>query len=77
METDLHMTGLQVNNADATVTLTRATLDDISLRKTSFADALKSGQIVFKGNAGKLTELLGALDTFPRMFPMIEPRLAQ
>ena len=35
--------GAQSANADATLTLTRATLDEISLQKTTFPAALQSG----------------------------------
>ncbi|HYA35238.1 MAG TPA: alkyl sulfatase C-terminal domain-containing protein, partial [Candidatus Binataceae bacterium] len=64
----------QADNADATLTLTRVTLDEISLQKTSFADALRSGRIEVTGDAAKLTELLDMLDTFAPDFPVIEPR---
>jgi alkyl sulfatase BDS1-like metallo-beta-lactamase superfamily hydrolase len=39
----------QAANADATLTLTRATLDEISLQKTTFPAALQSGQIAVTG----------------------------
>jgi alkyl sulfatase BDS1-like metallo-beta-lactamase superfamily hydrolase len=64
----------QAANADATFTLTRATLDDISLQKTTFPAALQSGQITVTGQREKLGELLGMLETFTLGFPMIEPR---
>jgi alkyl sulfatase BDS1-like metallo-beta-lactamase superfamily hydrolase len=64
----------QSGSADATLVLTRATLDQISLQKLTFPDALKSGQITVTGKPEKLTELLGMLDTFPFAFPMVEPR---
>jgi len=65
----------QADNADAALTLTRATLDEISLQKTTFPSALESGQIaVVTGTAEKLIELLEMLDTFPSGFPVVEPR---
>jgi alkyl sulfatase BDS1-like metallo-beta-lactamase superfamily hydrolase len=64
----------QSESADATLVLTRATLDQILLQKLSFPDALKSGQIAVMGKSEKLTELLGMLDTFPYAFPIVEPR---
>jgi len=66
----------QAANADATLTLTRATLDEISLQKTTFPAALQSGQITVTGKREKVAELLGMLETFPNMFPLVEPRLA-
>ena len=64
----------QAANADATLTLTRATLDEISLQKTTFPAALQSGQIAVTGKREKVAELLGMLETFPNMFPLVEPR---
>jgi alkyl sulfatase BDS1-like metallo-beta-lactamase superfamily hydrolase len=66
----------QAANADATLTLTRATLNDILLQKITFPTALESGQIAVSGKREKLLELLGMLDTFPGMFPIVEPRPA-
>ena len=64
------------DQADATVVLTRATLDEIALQKTSFPAALMAGHIVVSGKPGALLELLGLFDTFPGMFPILEPRPA-
>ncbi len=67
----------QSAQADATLTLTRATLDDISLQKTTFPDAMKAGLITVSGKPEKLGELLGMLESFPNMFPVVEPRPAR
>jgi alkyl sulfatase BDS1-like metallo-beta-lactamase superfamily hydrolase len=67
----------QAARADATLTLTRATLDDIVLRKTTFPDAVKSGAIQVEGSAAKLFELLQLLDNFDPQFPIVEPPPAQ
>ena len=64
----------QADDADATVTLTRATLDEISMRTTTFESALQSGQISVTGKREKLVELLEMLDTFPLQFAVVEPR---
>jgi alkyl sulfatase BDS1-like metallo-beta-lactamase superfamily hydrolase len=64
----------QADEADATVTLTRATLDEISMRQASFESALQSGQISVTGQREKLVELLAMLDTFPLQFAVVEPR---
>lgn len=66
----------QAPSADATLTLTRATLDDITLQKTTFPAALQSGRITVAGRGEKLGELLAMLDSFPAGFPMVEPRPA-
>jgi alkyl sulfatase BDS1-like metallo-beta-lactamase superfamily hydrolase len=64
----------QADEADATVTLTRATLDEISMRTATFESALQSGQISVTGNREKLVELLEMLDNFPLQFAVVEPR---
>jgi alkyl sulfatase BDS1-like metallo-beta-lactamase superfamily hydrolase len=64
----------QAPAADATLTLTRAALDDISLQNTTFPAALQSGRITIAGQREKLGELLGMLDTFVPAFPTVEPR---
>jgi alkyl sulfatase BDS1-like metallo-beta-lactamase superfamily hydrolase len=64
----------QAPNADATLTLMRATLDEISLQKTTFAAALESGKIAVAGSRDKFLELLAMLETFPVRFPIVEPR---
>lgn len=67
----------QSASADATLTLTRAALDDISLQKTTVPEAMKAGRIVVGGKAEKVGELLGMLESFPNMFPVLEPRPAR
>ncbi len=69
-----HVADTLAENADATLTLTRATLDEISLQKTSFEAAMKTGQIVVTGKTEKFLDLLGMLDTFPSRFAVVEPR---
>jgi alkyl sulfatase BDS1-like metallo-beta-lactamase superfamily hydrolase len=67
----------QVQGADASLTLTRATLDAITLRQTTFPEAVKSGAVQVAGDPGKLLELLGLLDNFEPMFEVVEPKPAR
>ena len=69
-----HRADAQAENPDATLTLTRATLDEISLQKLTFPAALQSGQIAVTGRRDKLVELLGMFETFTPGFPIVEPR---
>ncbi|SDS53611.1 Alkyl sulfatase BDS1, metallo-beta-lactamase superfamily [Halopseudomonas xinjiangensis] len=64
----------QSADAAATVFLTRSTLNDILLRKITFPEAVKGGEITVDGDQAKLFELLGLLDQFKPDFPLIEPR---
>lgn len=68
--------GLQAENADASFTLARATLDEVIARLTSFPEAVAAGKIELSGNPMKLAELMGLMDEFPRMFEIVEPKRA-
>ena len=72
-----HVAGAQAADAHATLTLTRATLDEISLQKTTFPAAVQAGRIQVSGQREKLGELLGLLDAFAVGFPLVEPRPAR
>lgn len=67
----------QSKTADASLTLSRATLDEISLQQTTFPAAIQAGKITVDGKREKVGEMLGLLDTFTPTFPMVEPRPAQ
>jgi len=69
-----HVAGKQAVDADATVTLARATLDAVTLQRTTFADAVKAGLVKIDGDPGKLDELMSMLDTFKVMFEVVEPK---
>ena len=67
----------QSPNAGATVTLERATLDEIVLKQTTFLRALAQGRITLQGNPFQLNQLMGLLDDFPGRFEIVEPRPGQ
>lgn len=60
-------------SADATVTMSKSTLDRINLRQTDFQTALGRGDIQVEGNRAKLPELMAALSTFKPMFNIVTP----
>lgn len=68
-----HTANRQSDNADATVTLTRETLNRIILHETSVADAISSGDVRVNGNQAKLEELISYLDTFEFWFNIVTP----
>ena len=68
-----YLAGRSSDQADVSLSLTRATLDQISLKQTSFPQAMQAGLIKVEGNAGKLGELLGLLDVFPAGFNIVTP----
>jgi alkyl sulfatase BDS1-like metallo-beta-lactamase superfamily hydrolase len=63
----------QSPRADVNLTLERATLDQITLKQTSFPKAALAGKIKLEGSLGKVAELFGLFDDFNPGFPIIEP----
>jgi alkyl sulfatase BDS1-like metallo-beta-lactamase superfamily hydrolase len=68
-----HTADRQADDADATVTLTRVTLNDIILQETKLADALSVGDVKVSGDQTKLEELVSYLDTFQFWFNIVTP----
>jgi alkyl sulfatase BDS1-like metallo-beta-lactamase superfamily hydrolase len=68
-----YVAGKEDLKADATLVLTRATLDSITLGDKTFAQAIESGDIRVTGDKSKIVDLLGMLDKFNPSFPMVEP----
>jgi linear primary-alkylsulfatase len=64
----------QVAGADASLTLTRDTLNTIMLRRVKISDAIQSGQIKVIGEAGSAGELFSLFDTFNPDFEIVEPK---
>ena len=70
-----HRLHVSAPDADATVVMARATLDDIVLQQLSFADAISAGRIVLTGQRpAALAQMLGLLDQFDRMFAVVGAR---
>ena len=68
-----NLRGKLAAKADAGFTLTRATLDTVLLRQTTFANAIQAGDIKVDGDPRKLAELFAMLDDVPTDFPIVEP----
>jgi alkyl sulfatase BDS1-like metallo-beta-lactamase superfamily hydrolase len=68
-----NLRGRLAAKADAEFTLARATLNSILVRQTTFPNAIRSGDITFKGEPSKIGELFGMLDDAPADFPIVEP----
>jgi alkyl sulfatase BDS1-like metallo-beta-lactamase superfamily hydrolase len=71
-----HTFGKLSGNADVSVTLTRATLDAITLKQRTFMGSVATGDVSISGNPLKLAELFGLLDEFSPGFEIVEPRKA-
>ena len=71
-----HTPGKLSDNADASVTLTRAALDAITLKQRTFLGSVLTGDVSVSGNPLKLRELFGMLDEFSTGFEIVEPKKA-
>jgi linear primary-alkylsulfatase len=69
-----YVAGAQADDAEASFTLARSTLDEVLAKLTTFPEAIASGKISVSGNAQPLAELTTLLDEFPRMFEIVEPK---
>jgi alkyl sulfatase BDS1-like metallo-beta-lactamase superfamily hydrolase len=67
-----HRTGLNPA-ADASVSLSKSTLEQISLKQLDFPTAIQKGLIKLQGNGKQLGALLGSLDSFSPQFNIVTP----
>ena len=67
-----HRAGLNAQ-ADAGVTMSKATLEQISLKQLDIPTAIQKGLIKLQGNGKKLGELMTSLDTFAPQFNIVTP----
>ncbi|MGE0369043.1 MAG: alkyl/aryl-sulfatase [Candidatus Dadabacteria bacterium] len=63
----------QADNADATVTMTRETLNNVLLGQGTIDDKIKSGDIKVSGDQAKLDDLVSMLDSFDFWFNIVTP----
>lgn len=68
-----HTEGMQAQNADAKITLTRETLNNLMLKQTTLKDAVAKGTIKVDGSEAKLEELMSYMDNFDFWFPIVTP----
>jgi len=68
-----HTEGMKAADADATVTLSRETLDNIVLQQTTLADAVSSGKMKIDGSQDKLKDVVSYLDNFEFWFNIVTP----
>ncbi len=69
-----YVAGKNRDDADASLTLTRPTLNAIFARQTTFMQEIQAGSVKIAGNPMKLMELFGLLDTFQPTFEIVEPK---
>ena len=68
-----HTANSEAQNADATLTLSRETLNKVILKEETLKQAQDKGEVKITGNADKVSELLGYMDKFDFWFNMVTP----
>ncbi|MNC82839.1 hypothetical protein D3C75_1365190 [compost metagenome] len=68
-----HTPNSEANNADATINLSRDTLNRIVLKEETLQQAKDKGDVKITGDAGKLDEVLGYMDKFNFWFNIVTP----
>lgn len=68
-----HTANSSAQNADATLTLSRETLNKVILKEETLKQAQDKGEVKITGNADKVNELLGYMDKFDFWFNMVTP----
>ncbi len=68
-----HTPDNQASGADATITMTRETLNSIVLGQTTTDKVIESGAAKIDGSEAKLKEMLSYLDTFEFWFNIVTP----
>ncbi|WNK69238.1 alkyl sulfatase dimerization domain-containing protein (plasmid) [Pantoea agglomerans] len=68
-----HTANSEAQNADATLTLSRETMNKVILKEETLKQAQDKGEVKITGNADKLSELLGYMDKFDFWFNMVTP----
>lgn len=67
-----YSTGL-LPQSDATLKLTKATMNDIQMGKVQLNDAISANNVTLEGNKQSVDEFVGLLDTFPFWFNIVTP----
>lgn len=68
-----HTAKKKADNADATITLSRDTLNGIILQQTKLDDAISAGNVKISGNPAKLHDVVSYLDNFEFWFNIVTP----
>ena len=68
-----HTANAQSEDAGATITMSRETLNNIILRHTTMKDAIAAGEVTVDGDQAQLDTLLGLLVTFEFWFNIVTP----
>jgi alkyl sulfatase BDS1-like metallo-beta-lactamase superfamily hydrolase len=68
-----HTANVQADNADATITLNRTTLNKIILQEETLKQAQTQGDVKITGDSAKLDQMLSYMDKFEFWFNIVTP----
>ncbi|WP_197468367.1 alkyl sulfatase C-terminal domain-containing protein, partial [Alcanivorax sp. HI0083] len=68
-----HSEGRLFDDADATINMTRDTLNGFMLQEITLEKAIEDGKVTVEGDQDKLTELVSCLDDFEFWFNIVTP----
>ncbi|MFA5400104.1 MAG: alkyl sulfatase dimerization domain-containing protein [Dehalococcoidia bacterium] len=68
-----YTSGRLSNRADATLNLSRATLISVLAGETTFPKEILAGKVTIEGDALKILDLMGMMDSYDPMFNIISP----
>ncbi len=68
-----HTANVQADNADATITLNRTTLNKIILQEETLKQAQTEGDVKITGDSAKLDQMLSYMDKFEFWFNIVTP----
>jgi len=68
-----HTANAEATDADATITLSRDTLNKIILKETTLKQAEESGAVKVTGDGAKLDTMLSYMDKFEFWFNIVTP----
>jgi alkyl sulfatase BDS1-like metallo-beta-lactamase superfamily hydrolase len=66
--------GKDAADADATITIPRATFESVILKQITIGDVMRQKEATVSGDASRVSQLIGFLDDFDAAFPIVEPR---
>ena len=68
-----HTEGRQFDEADATVSLSRETLDAFMLQQITLEEAMENDDVKISGEQDALSEMMSCLDDFEFWFNIVTP----
>ncbi|MEX3647264.1 alkyl sulfatase C-terminal domain-containing protein [Mycolicibacterium porcinum] len=63
----------KIGDANASLTLSKATMNEIQMGKLKLDDGINQNKVKVDGNRDSVSEFIGLMDTFPFWFNIVTP----